>query len=431
MKKILLFLMLLAALFPVFSSWEIKTREVKDEFGDVTSKDDYYINGSWNNRQTDKYILFFINNDEFCNGFMSFGEKGSKSNETYVATIKIKEQDGTVKSYTCSGETISNTSYWCCTISIDFLTAKEMIEIFTRNDSVKVSVTYGKAKEIYNYGTVDSADFINSPICMKLGHKYDGGVVSVNPTCMTEGTRTFTCLNCGSTQKKTISALGHDFVNNECTRCVVGHKGQAGGIIFYDCDADNDVGNPDGLKSSECGWEFLEAWNHDLRLTFSNGNECENFPFGFYRLAPEDDNRFVSGYSKYDEASCTLTAIGTGKRNTELLVEAMGADAFCYATGDVKIVNYAAGLVARYNSLYPDPGDWFLPSKDELNLMYINLGKYGLGDFSDYYWSSSESSQSSFFYDGVTLVWCQMLSSGYSCIECRDEAYHIRPIRAY
>lgn len=355
---------------------------------------------------------------------MSFGETGSKSNETYTATIKIKEQNGTIQSYKCSGQTQSNSTYWNCSISIDYLTVAKMAEVFSRNDSVKLSVTYGKSSETYSYGTVDCSGFISSPVCMKLGHNFDGGVVSVVPTCMTTGVRTFTCINCGATQKKTIAELGHDLVKGECTRCAVGHKGQAGGVIFYDCDADNEVGNPDGLKSVECGWRYLEAAPSNIEA----GNTSE-FVFGFYRKTPEDDNRYVSGYTRYDELNCTSTAVGTGKSNTELLVKAMGNSAYIGLSGSETTEKYAAKLCDDY--VYGGYDDWFLPSKDELDLICTNLKENNLGGFSSYddFWSSSEYS------DSIKYAWYRSFFTSEYIFNYYDNSRHykylVRPVRAF
>ena len=64
-------------------------------------------------------------------------------------------------------------------------------------------------------------------------HIYDEGVVTTQPTCMTDGVMTYTCVNCGETYTESISALGHDyeavvteatcidagFTTYICTRC--------------------------------------------------------------------------------------------------------------------------------------------------------------------------------------------------------------------
>ena len=52
--------------------------------------------------------------------------------------------------------------------------------------------------------------------------------------------------------------------------------------------------------------------------------------------------------------------------------------------------------------------DWFLPSKDELNLMYRSLKVRGLGGFSSYYyWTSSETPGSY-----PNRAWSQRFSDG-------------------
>ena len=69
--------------------------------------------------------------------------------------------------------------------------------------------------------------------------------------------------------------------------------------------------------------------------------------------------------------------IGTGFSNTNSIISAQGETT----------TSYAAGLARAYKGGGYD--DWFLPSKDELNKLYIN--KVIIGGFvNNNYWSSSE-----------------------------------------
>ncbi len=174
----------------------------------------------------------------------------------------------------------------------------------------------------------------------------------------------------------------------------VGDVGPGGGLVFYDCDADNGYGNGDGLKSSECGWRYLEA-----------------APWDIFQEAVWGDN------GEYG----TQTGIGTGITNTAIIVSKASNSRKPNAA--TLCDNYTCGYYTCGESDY-----WFLPSKDELNLMYVNLHKNGWGGFANdgYYWSSSET------YNDTDDAWMQSFDNGnqYS-IGFRNFNCRVRPVRAF
>jgi hypothetical protein len=103
--------------------------------------------------------------------------------------------------------------------------------------------------------------------------------------------------------------------------------------------------------------------------------------------------------------SGTGTAVGTGKGNTQLIVESL------------EQIGKAA---QRCDSLsLKGYDDWFLPSKDELNLMYRNLHR-GAGEFShSWYWSSSQHSNS--------YSWVQ----NFSGRSVKNPTYLVRCVQAF
>jgi hypothetical protein len=107
----------------------------------------------------------------------------------------------------------------------------------------------------------------------------------------------------------------------------------------------------------------------------------------------------------------TGTAIGTGLSNTNTVITSQGGTATSYAAGIARA--YAGG---GYN-------DWYLPSKDELNKLY--LSKSIIGNFAlNYYWSSSESA-----YNGAYV---QRFDNGVSQDTWKDyDIIRVRAIRSF
>jgi hypothetical protein len=107
--------------------------------------------------------------------------------------------------------------------------------------------------------------------------------------------------------------------------------------------------------------------------------------------------------------SGTSTAAGTGQANTTAIINGCGT----------------AGIAARICNDLELNGytDWFLPSKDELNMVYLN--KDAIGVFANwYYWSSSQ-------YDAGT-AWYQYLETGaQGSMFDKGNLYAVRAIRDF
>ena len=65
-----------------------------------------------------------------------------------------------------------------------------------------------------------------------LGHDWDDGVYTKEPTCTKKGKITYTCKRCQETKTETVPALGHNFENGFCTRCKVDQRSAGTGDII-------------------------------------------------------------------------------------------------------------------------------------------------------------------------------------------------------
>lgn len=194
--------------------------------------------------------------------------------------------------------------------------------------------------------------------------------------------------------------------------------GPAGGYVFYD----------KGTCSN--GWQYLEA-----------------APYGWYEGTTDSDGPYSGEEDPFFEwgvcgfpidPSALGTAIGSGMSNTANIVHyhnTLGAmyplKGEYYSNPTQYCVNNDGTVAAKVCDEYSlelgevTYGDWFLPSKDELNLIYRNLFLKGLGGFDDYaYWSSSESSD-------INSAYSQYFLSGFQGFSNRYNDFMVRPVRAF
>ena len=125
--------------------------------------------------------------------------------------------------------------------------------------------------------------------------------------------------------------------------------------------------------------------------------------------APSDQSTGIQWYNgSYITTGATGTAIGTGMANTNAIIVAQGAGI------------YAASICKAYNG--GGYSDWYLPSLNELNKLFLKKNK--IGGFSNYdYWSSTE-------YDNYH-AWSQDFGNGCQYVGDKNYAGYVRAVRAF
>lgn len=188
---------------------------------------------------------------------------------------------------------------------------------------------------------------------------------------------------------------------NTCTEqgpCVVGDIGPAGGVVFYDAGRAMSWGRyleaaPAGAEVSGIPWKKLSVIDRNRPI---------------YRNTEEQSARVGRVLSK---------RVGMGQANTKAIVSN-------YRRG-----NYAARYA--HNLVYNGYDDWFLPSANEIDLMYnvLQTARTKMDTFAArFYWSSSE-------YD-FNNAWTQSMRTGQQFdrekwLRAPTDPLWVRPIRAF
>ena len=148
---------------------------------------------------------------------------------------------------------------------------------------------------------------------------------------------------------------------------LIGDTGPAGGKVFYLSDA--------------TGQHGLEAAPVDLGYS----------DWGCYGIS----------------VGTTSTAVGTGKANTLAINAKCGVETAAYIAASYTLNGFS---------------DWYLPSKDELNLLYAQRYVVGTGIYVGY-WSSSE--------DSSAAAWMQSFESGSQDSDFKNWTTSVKPVRGF
>jgi hypothetical protein len=135
--------------------------------------------------------------------------------------------------------------------------------------------------------------------------------------------------------------------------------------------------------------------------------------------ATADQNSGISWHNGISKTTGTSgDGLNAGAMNTAMIIAAQMADS--------QAGNFAAKVCADYSVTIGGItyGDWYLPSKYELNLLYLQKAIVG-GFAGIYYWSSSE------YIFNYNYAWSQNFNNGLQYNTSKLDPYDVRAIRAF
>ena len=230
-----------------------------------------------------------------------------------------------------------------------------------------------------------------------------GTLIGTKTATASSGVATFTNLGfrgfggTAYTITYTASGLTADTQSVTPSALTLGATGPGGGKIFYVAATSSGFDCGPSLPLSEkCYYleSALDGWNNS-----------ESDPTLTWALNLYKDTAVTNGVD-----TATATAIGSGYQNTLAIIRQGNSDSSTVAAAKAR--SYDGG----------GQTDWFLPSKDELNQLYLQravAGSFG----NNYYWSSSESN--------ATQGWIVFVNSGTSIVNNKNSTRFVRPIRAF
>jgi hypothetical protein len=182
---------------------------------------------------------------------------------------------------------------------------------------------------------------------------------------------------------------------NGSSSCIVGSIGPGGGLIFF-VDSAGDFPDFDYLEAAPDDASTGVPWITNSRISCGDGAQnCEL-------------NWLTTKSDIHD-----TVAIGAGLTATRRVID----------RGSTTLSTYAAGVATAYSTT--SASDWFLPSYDELDLMYDNLKAAGLGGFADAQYASSSET-------GIaTVVLAINFANGAFAMPLKTDSQRVRAIRRF